>query len=211
VSRTLLIISGIFGLITVIAFFAWAFGLQLHPVQITIVAVIFVVVLVIVLISRVFNTDNITGIFGSEKGEYSRDMEKAMKVARGFWRKMKHGEELSTHEAHGTERTFKKDRVFGLLLHRDIRWSDKAGTPVVMVVRSNPMRVVYWTDHPDPEEQDNPFIKWSAGYTGTPVEGLTPGEDASFYRGGISKPSSPLVTIGGDVDKFLHGRKEEED
>lgn len=209
-SNTLWIAAGILGVISVAIFFILAFDIRVQPVQMTIAAGIFLVIILAVLTTRFANTESITGIFRSEGRDYSRDMEKAMRTARKFWRVMRHGEELSVDEAHGVERTFKKDRVFGLLFYRDVHRSGKGGTPVTMVIRSNPMRVVHWDDHPRPELQDNPFLDWSAGYTGVPVEGLTPGEDASFYRGGAPTKSGPLVTIGGDVDRFLRGEKDED-
>ena len=207
------ILSGVFGLIAVVALMMWAYGINLHPTQVMVIGAFFIIALVIAILVKVLNIRDISGWFsGSSVG--TKDMEKAEQVVRDFWKRQR-GEELDYREAHGSERSFGKDTVYGFLMHRvPIMGKGKSGLPVAFVVRSNPLRIVRWSDHPSPEEQDNPFLIWSAGYTGAPVPGLTPEMDPAFQglRYGGSRPSQ-TIHIGsrsGDMEDFLDGRRKDE-
>lgn len=200
---------GVFSLVIGVGGLLYAYGVVLHPVQVTVVAGVVILAILAVILFKVFGFKGIGKLFSSGAVASDRDMDRAEEVARGFWRR-KRNEEFDYNESHGIERVFGSETVYGFCFHRVVRGTEKAGFPVVIVVRRDPFRVVRWEDHPTIEEQRNPFRIWSAGYIGTPVKGLTPSMDAAYFKGQFAeKPPSTSINIGSD-DFFRRKNEEKE-
>ena len=206
------LIAGIFVAISVLSFFMWIFGISPNPMQIVVVSILFLCVVVGAVIMYVLKASRKSGTpFGS-----SSQIKKAEQIAREFWRDFK-GEELDDREAHAIRRPFGDGGVaWGLKLHRGQN-SRKPGAPVVFIVGmdkgSSSMEIMRWNDHPSWEEQENPFMIFSAGYTGSPFPGMTPDSDASFHRGGFGGRPGQSINIwpkDQGVDDFLSGRRKDE-
>jgi hypothetical protein len=214
-ASSLWIVSGIFGVVAAVAAFMWLYGVEFHPMQITIVAAIIVIGLVGTVVYKVLKLGDSQGRrpLSSKAGE---EMNKASEFARRYWKET-YGEDLSDKEFKRYRRAYKDgSKAWGIVANRAMN-SKKPGAPVVVVVgrgaKEAGMEIIGENDHPGPDEIEDPFFVASAGFTGAPFPGMSPQDDASFQRFRHGPDKGPMVSIGMGNERwenFVSGKKREE-
>jgi hypothetical protein len=200
--------------------FMWTMGVKVSMFQIILLTTLFALTIIFALIWKAasmkrksMNAPSLA-IFGDKLDDKAKLAEQH---CRNFWKSFR-GEEVTHLEGKCTVRAFGKDRTaWGFTMHRvPEQGSIKPGAPITFVIANNPWEIRDWDDNPVIQKMNNPFLDFSAGYSGAPFSGMNPDMDASFSRykyggGRVGTSINIAPRPGTSAQEFLEGRRREND